>query len=371
MTSSSNTANQASKRTSSARLPSKRTLYMLFLLFLFVAYWIFAWRMERITLTPADMPLTFLQGLPEWIVNFMGIFMPRVLRHLIPILLGWLLAYEIATNLVLHLYNLPDRATARGFLRRLRDPRRAGGAVITIAPQDLELRRLDSARLRVGGPGRITIPTGHAAVTELNGRFYRVIGSGGHALDRFEFVHSVFDLRPQERYDPDVKLHSREGLEVITDVGVTFRISAPEMSISLQQPYPYDAGIIREFAYSQLNLPGGQASQWEDIALNVVKGVLASSVATFSLNELLQDEQTEIGAHLTIRQSVTRDARARLREQGIDLISVRIGGFHFPDDVTDLHIQYWRSFWDNQARLARVEGEAPALEEMEIVRAET
>ncbi len=362
--------NEESGRTPVVRMPNKRTLYMLFLLFLLIAYWIFVWRMERIALIPEDMPFAILKGLPAWLVNFAGVFLPRVLRHFIPLVLGWLLAYEIATNLVFHLYDLPDRAKSRSFLRRLRDPRRGGGEAVSVTPQDLESKRLESARLRVGGPGRVSIPSGHATVTEVNGRFYRVIGSGNHALDRFEYIHSVFDLRPQDRSNPEVKLYSREGLEVMTDVSVTFRVLAPEMTISAQQPYPYDATIIRKLAYKQLNLPGGRTSNWEGAALGAVKSALAASVSAFTLNELLKDEQTEIGAHLTIRRNVTREARVRLREQGIDLIRVRIGGFRFPDDVNELYIQYWRTYWDSQARVTLAEGEAIALQEMELVRAE-
>lgn len=326
--------------------------------------------MERIQVVPAELPIPLLQNLPGWAVDFAGIFWPRVLRHLIPLVLGWLLAYEIAANLVFHLYGLPDRATARSFLRRLRDPRMAGGATISVSPRDLETKRTTSARLRVGGPGRITIPLGHAAVTEINGRFYRVIGSGDHALDRFEYIHSLFDLRPQDRTDPEVILHSKEGLKILTDVSVTFRILAPDMTPSVQQPYPYAADILREMAYSQTNLPGGLTSSWEKDALGAVKGVLTATVASFTLDELLQDEQTEIGAHLTISRFVEREARSKLRDKGIELIRVRIGGFRFPEDVTELHIKYWRSYWDNQARLALAEGDAVAEEEMELARAE-
>lgn len=370
MTVSQTSASQDPTQKQATRLPSKRTLYLLFLLLLFIIYWVFVWQMERIDLEPSDLPLPILQNLPAWLVDFTGIFMPRVLRHFIPLVLGWLLAYEIATNLVFHLYNLPDRATARGFLRRLRDPRRAGGATIAVSPQNLEAKRLGSARLRVGGPGRISIPTGHTAVTEMNGRFYRVIGSGSHALDRFEYLHSLYDLRAQDRTDPEVELRSKEGLEFVTAVSVTFRIYAAELTASAQQPYPYDADTVRKLAYNQTNLPDGRTSNWENAALSSVKAALAATVSSFSLNELLQDEQTEIGTHLTIRRNVEREARMRLRDQGIELIRVRIGGFHFPEDVTELHIEYWRTYWDNQARLMLAEGEAVALEEMEFARAE-
>jgi regulator of protease activity HflC (stomatin/prohibitin superfamily) len=364
------TQSQSNPQQRSRRLPSKRTLYLLFLVLLFVAYWIFVWQMERIVLQPEDLPLPLLRSLPAWGVNFATIFLPHVLRHFVPIILGWLLAYEIATNLVYHLYSLPDRSKARGFLRRLRDPRLSRGVIAFTSPDDLETKRIESARLRVGGPGRIVLPLGHAAVTEINGRYYRVISPGEHALDRFEYIHSLYDLRPQDRTDPEVRLRSKEGLEIVTEVSVTFRILAPDMAPSVQQPYPYDSETLRKITYSQTNLPGGKTSDWQKEALGAVKGALKAAVSSFTLNELLQDEQTEIGAHLTISRAVEDAAKTKLRTKGIELMRTRIGGFHFPEDVTELHIQYWRSYWDNQKRRTMAEADAVAEEEMELARAE-
>jgi hypothetical protein len=101
-----------------------------------------------------------------------------------------------------------------------------------------------------------------------------------------------------------------------------------------------------------------------------VVGILGKIVAAFSIDELLQDSQTEIGSHLTIRRQVEREARTKLSDQGIDLQRVRIGRFRFPEDVTLQHVESWSTFWDTQTELTRVDGEAVAIEEMEIARAE-
>jgi regulator of protease activity HflC (stomatin/prohibitin superfamily) len=350
------------------RLPSKRTLYLLFLGFLLLIYTVFVFYLERITLgvLKPSLPINDLQKL---LFQYLDLF-TRIARHYVPIILGWLLAYELALNLILNLYDLPDRTKASDLLRRLRDPRRSGGKALTVTPQDLENKRLESTRLRLGGPGSILIPEGNVAVTEINGRFYRVINSGKHALDRFEFIHSVLDLRPQDRTDPEVVLHSKEGLELVTNVSTTFKIDAPESTTSIQQPFPYDVETVRKLAYNEFNLPGGKISSWEDNALSTVKGALYASVSSFSLDQLLQDELTQIGTHLTIRNDVEREARIKLRDQGINLIRVRIGGFRFSDDITELRIKNWRTEWENQARLIRAEGKARAIEEMELAQAD-
>jgi regulator of protease activity HflC (stomatin/prohibitin superfamily) len=359
--------NQAQSEVKTRRLPSKRTLYLLFLGFLLFVYTVFILFVERIdiSLLIPSFPIVDLQ---ELLVQYVDIFI-RLARHYVPIILGWMLAYELALNLLLHLYDLPDRGKASELLRRLRDPRLAARKTLIISPQDLEAQRQESTRLRLGGPGRINIPDGNVAVSEINSRFYRVISSGQHALDRFEYIHTVLDLRPQDRTDPEVKLQSKDGLELVTDVSATFKIDAPDTNTSIEQPFPYDVETVRMLAYNEYNLADGKISSWEDNALATVKGALSASVSSFSLDQLLQDELTQIGAHLTIRRDVERDARIKLRDQGIDLIRVRIGGFRFSDDVTELRIKNWRTEWENQARIIRAEGEVRAIEEMEIARA--
>ena len=127
-----------------SRLPSKRTLYLLILGVLLLAYTAFVWYLERID--PSVFKLSFPINDPlELLLQFLDVLV-RLLRHYVPVLLGWMLAYELALNLVLNLFDLPDRKKAGNFLRRLRDPRLAAGKAITVSPQDLEAKRLESTR---------------------------------------------------------------------------------------------------------------------------------------------------------------------------------------------------------------------------------
>ena len=293
-----------------------------------------------------------------------------MLRHFIPVIFGWLLARELSANLVYLLYDLPDRAASKRFLRRLRDPRIGGSASATVTEQDLEVQQQEKALLRVGGPGRVTIPTGQVGVSEVNGRYLRILSSGSHGLDRYERIHSVLDLRPQERSEADVRLHSREGLEVTAYLGIIFRVSKGAGVVTEQTPFPFDPDAVRRLAYAQSNLPYGLVSKWEDAAVAVVTTVLAETVERYTLNQLLQEEQTEMGAHLNIRRDVEREARLKLLERGVELILTRIGRFRFPDDVTAQYIDQWRSIQDNNLRHNLVEREAIAWQAMEVARAE-
>ena len=158
--------------------------------------------------------------------------------------------------------------------------------------------------------------------------------SGTQKLDRFEYLHTILDLHPQERSNLDVRLFSRESLEVTSHVSVTFRISTGNTPPTPEQPFPYDTEAVKKLAYAQTNLPDKRVGIWDSLALGTVIGALARIVSTFPIDDLLQDSQTRMGSHLTIRRQTEREARAKLREHGIDLMRVRIGRFRFPDDVT-------------------------------------
>lgn len=344
-------------------IPNSRTLYSLFLLMIAAFYWFYVWKMERIDFGVTELPFSL--PAPHLFASILTLFSPRVLRHFIPVLIGWFMAFEIAANLLFYLYDLPDHRSARGFLYRLRSPGGTRGETVTVTPQTLERQREESARIRAGGPGRFNIPVGHVAVTEHNGQYYRTLDAGNHLLDNFEHIHAVLDLRPQQRNNLEVHLQSREGLDVTADVSVTFRISSGRSPASPRQPYPFDSDAVRKLAYSQINLPNHRIGNWESTALNTVSSILRKTVMAFSLDELLQDSQTEIGAHLTIRQQVEREARDKLHEQGIVLQRVRIGRFSFPDDVTNQHIAYWSTDWTSQAEFVEGAEEAITLEELE------
>lgn len=323
--------------------------------------------MERIDLARYELP--FALPLPKYMISMMTIFLPRVLRHLLPVLFGWLVAFEAAANLLYYLFDLPDHTSARKFLFRLRNPNRFGGDTVVVTPQTMEQQRGASMPMGLSGPGYFQIPAGHAAVTERNGRYYRTHNAGRRLLDNFEHIHTILDLRPQQRDKSDVWLQSREGLEVMTDVSVTFRISRGGAPATPDQPYPFDSLAARKLSYAQINLSDGRIGTWEDSALRTAIGILRKRVITFSLDELLEEPRTEIGAHLTISRQVQREAGEILLDQGIELERVRIGTFGFPDDVTHQHIAHWSAVLDSEAELANADRKPFTVEEMEAAHA--
>ena len=102
---------------------------------LLIGYWLFVSSLERIDaavilarLFVPDLPPSQASQVPfnpvaVWLVEM---FHPRVLRHFIPVIVGWRLAVSAAISLMQVLYHCPDRQTAADVLRRQRRNRSQG-----------------------------------------------------------------------------------------------------------------------------------------------------------------------------------------------------------------------------------------------------
>lgn len=342
-------------------------------LILFILYWVFMRSLERVDGLPGlatwwrtAVPLI---PLPAQLIPVLELFHFRVLRHLIIPALGWYLAYRAAVSLVQTLYDLPDWPAAQRLLSRLQSRGTSQAKPFPINRKVLAEARAQSALLRVGGPGRIAVTAGDVVVTELNGRFHRILGPGGHMLARLEYIHSVLDLRPQERQASDVRLTTRDGIEVSIDVTVNFRLDTGGEFPSKEKPYPYNEEAVRLAAYNQTVLPDGTISTWDNAPLNSAKTNLTKIIATYNLDALLYTRAADDPLR-DIRNELIHKVRPFLFNQGIELTGLHLSRLELPQEVTDQYIQYWQTHWDTQIQLKKAEGDAAYLEEVEIAQAE-
>jgi regulator of protease activity HflC (stomatin/prohibitin superfamily) len=336
-------------------------------------YWLFARYLERLDLFPVIAPwwqtwVPFLP-LPGWLVSLAEFFHPRVLRHLLPVIVGWLLAQRASVNMLQTLYNLPDRDTAAAFLGRLRGGRPTGKAV-AVTGSTLDETRAKSDVVRVGGPGRIKVRGGEAAVTEINGRFHRVLGPGGHALSRFEYVHALIDLRQQARTETDIPLVTRDGIEVGADIHLTYRIDTGGEPATPTTPFPFQETAVRAAAYAQTLSPQGEVNDWNVLPGRLARAILGKIFAQYQLDDILHLSGQAVEPYVIIQNDLKRQLMPRLEEKGIELNDVLINRISFPDAVTAQYVQHWQAHWETRARINQADGQAAALEETERARAE-
>lgn len=276
-------------------------------------------------------------------------------------ILIWFTLWLIATALFYLVFNQPTKGL--------------DGGGIQVRRVQFDEDKRNNPWLRVGGPGRFKVDNNDVIVTERNGRFWRVAGAGTYWLVPFETIRAVLDLRQQERANPLVRLMTKEGIELRTQVGVTYRLARGDNLPADGWPLPFDHDAVRRAAYQDRVLPDGSVGNWEGVALGRVAGLLRQQVAQSELDELIYPEISFPGRrgsdpHLELRQLVLREGRLALQASGIDLLGVQLGSLQAPEPVRGQRVKYWQAFWDKQQRIDAADSEAEAMTRREFARAE-
>lgn len=370
----------AKRRAPRLKFPESPNWPMVVLILLLIGYWLFARSLERVD-GQVVLAAIFLPDLPASQVAEMSfsplitllveLFHPRVLRHLIPVFIGWWLAVEAAVSLVQVLYDCPDRRTAAEFLKR----QRRGTVSATelpyaVSPKTLDEMRRESMVVRVGGPMLVTLPEGHAAVTERNARYLRVLPPGGNRLERFEYIQAVIDLRTQTSKKENVSLLTKEGIELKTDVGLTFKLDHGQEPVTKLRPYPFLPDTVERVAYAGAVGANGKASSWEGGPIGKVVGTLSGEVSGARLDDFISPKSPD-EAHHQLVQKVTDEAWKKLEKEGIAKpLRMHLGRLTPPKAVSQQHSAYWTARQLRADQLTRVNGSVQLLREAETARAD-
>ena len=343
--------------------------YTGFLIFMLFAYWYFATVIERI-----DMSAEFAEQAPllasiPFALTIREMLTLQAARHLIPVIVGWWLAYETAVSVVHHLYDLPDTSGARRFLSRLQSGS-GGSNSTTINPKTLKADRQSSVLLRLGGPGKIKLPATYVGVTELNDRFMRVLPPGKNTLHAFEYLHSVIDLRQQDRFINGAELTSLDGISFTASVNIVYRIKTDEYP-NQQNPYPFDADAVRIAAYIQTVIDDhGTVVGWESAPERIAVSTLSDIVGMYTLDEIFFPDQSGPIWYDAIQNEFDRNLYRAFSNMGLELIEAHFVNMELPPKINDMYVKYWQSQSDTEIHIRKLEGSAAAYERLESARAD-
>lgn len=357
------------------RQPVDNSWFVIVLLGLLFLFWVYARFIERVDVALVEnwlieRQLAVLNEVPG-LSLLLSFFHWKVMRHIVAVILGWYFARDAALVLVRVLYDLPDRTSARQFLSRLLGANASVLDTPEVSPASLSADRRNSVLLRVGGPGPVKVPPGHVIVTELNGRFQRILSAGKHTLGRYEYIHAVLNLQPQERADNDFAAISRDGIELRVGISIVYRLKMGDQIATRENPYPYDETAVRTAAYAQtVTDDRGTVATWEDTPLALARATMIGILGGFRLDEVISPQRPGEEPYRTLRNELLRQLRSKLDGLGIDLQAVGINRIDLPPGVTEQYIEFWKSHWESQMLLNLIEGTATAVEEIEIARAE-
>jgi regulator of protease activity HflC (stomatin/prohibitin superfamily) len=334
-----------------------------------------------------------LAGLFHFLISLLY---PQSLRHLMPPLVGCVLAVLLASNYVRDLFELPDLHTGYRYLTasmfgwdypsiNIKE----GGYEVTekAKPGPGQIEKAETNPIpKIGGPGYVNIAPGNVALFERMGKPSKIAGAGKHFIGRFEALREVLDLRDQIRSRDEVKAMTKDGIPVkVRNTQASFRVrtGSRRRERKPDETYPFSSAAVRRIAYGKtVSLRG--TSAWTDGAINSVTGAIRGYISRVTLDELVSRDGTPgsvapdaAGAQkkpLDPRDKIKADLNSdasyvRFADMGIELLWVSLGHLETPKDVIDQRIEAWEAEWQGEEQVKLAQGEAYKMRAMEYARA--
>ncbi len=208
---------------------------------------------------------------------------------------------------------------------------------------------------RLERPGVIWTPSHQIVAISIGTEFRRVDGPGLVFTNRFERLDHVLDLRVQIR-TRTIEVVSREGIRILADYLVAFRLDNQEWSPELQQqivsanPFLDQAatltcsdggvGFSDRRARAMLGVIGTDVDRsnaprmWDEWVMWVIEDQIRQVISQRNIDELWRPTQDERFANSLdeIAEEIQTRSRMTLRQAGILLVAARVIDFRFPPD---------------------------------------
>ena len=324
-----------------------------------------------------------------------------------PAIIGVLLAILQGARFIAQMYRLKSLRHALGFVMAATfglggttivvksgevegaTPAPAAGKILTpLKPPDNE------AGVQIGGPGTLSIKSGHAVVTERGSYFAQMLGPGDHVLPAFERVRNVIDLRPIAQSGLEVAL-TKDGVPVRAEVNTTIKIMPhvpnevdpppppPSMGTVLRhlvgrrarstaaQPLPVSPEALRMATYEVHTNPTLSTKiSWSGAAHGAVTGDVRDALAGRLLDQIFAPDEPAANPRRDISQHLEKSGKDLLAKRGIELVSSSFGNIAVPAEITEQRHRNWQVIWDKESAIVKSDGEADGILQRELARAE-
>ena len=203
----------------------------------------------------------------------------------------------------------------------------------------------------------------------------RAAGPGITFIAPGERLVATLDLRRQARSMP-AKALTKDGIEVGAFVSVTFgldphperpgqaaaELPPPERAERNQPAYQFNRSSAFRAVYG-VALGDKQAIEWTDLPLHVAVECFRNVLAEYRLDELFQPTKPDVYPFSAFTGRVTgavKDA-AVLRERGLVVYGVGVGGLTLPREVVNQRVRSWQARWQKASLQQEAAGETQSI----------
>jgi hypothetical protein len=318
-----------------------------------------------------------LQFVPTSLLRFTGVvFSPRSLRFLLLPIITFVIAMIVGARYVQDIYNLTSYRLSFRYL------------FASLFGQFYPYLRIENGEMVldqdevnplavIGGPGYVMINPGNAVLFEHLRHPAAVHGQGLHFVSRFESIKEIIDLRDQQGLIEQSSAMSKDGLIVtIHEIRFRYRVAgvwrtSGNTGRSIENPYPFSVQAIRNLVYSRLMRKEG-VNSWSDSIRSAFEGDILNYIRTNLLDTVTAPDGIGKDPRKKIRLALsTKEARAKFKNLGAELLWFDIGRFNFEDPaVEEQRISTWAADFVGDAEVVRAFGEAQRKTFQELARAE-
>ncbi len=227
------------------------------------------------------------------------------------------------------------------------------------------------------GPGVVLVYPGNAIVVQTPTKFVESRNSGVVFLKEKQRLREYLDLRPHLFLINDVYARTSDGIEVMAELNVSFRLSrrrnGSESASHITHPYgaPFAGPLDKAFdaVYrGEAVAQQAETAYWSDLPIKIAVDVWRSVMLDYNLNMLFPKGSAMVGAkgllgeieEKTYRR-LTTDSHYKnqinpfmmapsqiLERRGIEIKSVNIQRLYLTERLAEEHGSEWRRRWEEE-----------------------
>ncbi len=203
--------------------------------------------------------------------------------------------------------------------------------------------------------------------TVYKGKYSGAKGPGFVHLRDKEMAKKLIDLRTQFRRDGNVRVTTRDGIQLVTAVSVLFKIkSAPAQNEYIL--YPFDKNAIFQITYADAIDDHGDIVYLQETLVPQAITYAIQEVGKYTLNQLtsMDNGVTTIS---DINQVIQQEMQRKFEGRGVEILSASMGGLQLPEEVQEQRLASWQTEWHERTKQRYADSKVEILQQKKEVRA--
>lgn len=211
--------------------------------------------------------------------------------------------------------------------------------------------------------------THQVIATVYKGKYGGAKGPGFVRLRDKEIVRNgqIIDLRVQRRKNDNVRVTTRDGMQIVTEVSVRFRIKPAEGHPEFVL-FPYDKNAIFQVSYADAIDDHGDPIYWQDGLIPQVITFVTQEVSKYTLNELttLEDGVSNLDE---INRIVQQEMERKFDPRGIEILDASMSAPVLTKEIRQQRLHSWQAEWQEKTKQKYADSEIEIIQQRKEVRA--